>query len=78
MNNIPIGTKVVDKFDSRTIGTVVSDKFDMIGGTGYYVIRLDEGHWTEGRRMFISHIVIHESNLREVAPKTLQFKEVYG
>ena len=78
MNNIPIGTKVVDKFDSRTIGTVVSDKFDMTGGTGYYVICLDEGRWTEGRQMFISHIVMHETNIKVTQPIKPRYVEVLG
>ena len=60
---IPVGTRVCDKFNSSTVGSISSEFFE-IHGQGMYALHLDKGRWTDDRELYVSDIIIHESCVR--------------
>lgn len=66
MNKYPTGTKVCDKWNSCTQGTICSEPVNVEGpgeNQTDYVIKLEKGFFSENRDVYISHLLIHESNI---------------
>jgi hypothetical protein len=63
------GKRYRDKFTNVT-GKIVTRRGFALSGTKQHVMRLDEPLWTEGREIYISHIIIHPSNLVEIPDET--------
>lgn len=53
-----VGTKVILEM-SNLPGQISG--YATARGTGFYVMELDEGFWNEGKTVFITLLIVHES-----------------